>query len=77
MFGKYMSTVAIDAQDGAEQRRAEAFRELMARPDADPDPVRIDNQRPAGRSALAGLRRSIAEWLAVVRRRPSRTAPNR
>ena len=73
MFGKYMSTLAIDAQRDAERRRADAFRELMARPDAEPEPVRIVPARP---SVIARLRRSMA-GLALFRRRPSRTAPNR
>jgi hypothetical protein len=74
MFGKYMSTIAMDAEHDAERRRAEALRELMARPDAEPDPVRIEIRRPAGGS---GLRHSIARWLAPLRRRPSKVATNR
>ena len=76
MFGKYMSTLVMDAERDAERRREEAFRELIARPDAEPDPVRIDHQRPARPSVIAGLRRSMAGF-ALFRRRPSRTAPNR
>jgi hypothetical protein len=74
MFGKYMSTIATDAEHDAERRRAESLRELMARPDAQPDPVRIDVRRPARGS---GLRRSIVVWLAPLRRRPGKAATNR
>ena len=76
MFGKYMSTLVMDAERDAERRRADAFRELMARPDAEPDPVKIVVRRTARLSVIAGLRRSMA-GLALFRRRPSRTAPNR
>ena len=74
MFGKYMSTIAMGAEHDAERRRAEALRELMARPDAELDPVRIGVRRPAERS---GLRGSMARWLASLRGRPSRAATDR
>ena len=77
MFGKYMSTVAIDAQRDAERRRAEAFRELMARPDAEPDPVEIEVRPRSRRSAIAGFGRVVAGLMALGRRRPARNAVNR
>jgi hypothetical protein len=77
MFGKYMSVVAIDAERDAQRRRDEAFRELMARPDAEPQPARIVARRRSRASAGASLGRLVAGLMAFGRRRPTRDALNR
>jgi hypothetical protein len=72
-----MSVVAIDAERDAQRRRDEALRELMARPDAEPEPSTIVVRRRSRASAKAGFERLVAGFMAFGRRRPNRTAPNR
>jgi hypothetical protein len=77
MFSRYQYTVATDAERNAERRRQEELRELMARPDAAPEPVTVTVRRKPRRPSMAGIGRWFAGWLTVGRRRPTRSAPNR
>jgi hypothetical protein len=77
MFSRFQYTVAIGSERDPQRRRDEALRELMARPDAEPEPSTIVVRRRSRTSARGGFERLVAGLMAFGRRRPSRTAPNR